>query len=96
MLRITTVEGNEPGSRLLLLEGRIVGPWIPELKSAVAAADPAQVRVSLNLAGVHFIDTDGLRCLRELRAQGVHLQNCSPYVRDLLSTCQGLVVRSIK
>jgi hypothetical protein len=86
MLRITTVKGGDPGARQLVLEGRVVGPWIPELRNAVYAENPAQVPVYLDLAGVHFIDPDGLQCLHDLRAQGIHLQNCSPFVRDLLNT----------
>ncbi|MGE0387709.1 MAG: hypothetical protein AB7Q97_23535 [Gammaproteobacteria bacterium] len=83
MLRIS-VDRNMPGLRRLVLEGRLVGPWVRELSVSVDGADPARAPDRLDLQGVHFVDGEGLALLRALRARGIGLENPSPFVRDLL------------
>ena len=81
MLRITRVDAEE--GAFIRLEGRLVGPWVSELRSFIAAhADGAEHR--LDLAGVEFVDRDGVRLLIELRAAGAAIVSARPYVADLL------------
>lgn len=82
MLRISS-RTCECGERLDL-EGRLTAPYVPELHSAVAAARARSPRVSLDLSELSFLDTEGARCLRELRESGVELHGGSLFVVELL------------
>jgi ABC-type transporter Mla MlaB component len=85
MLRITQTQGAS-GKVNLTLEGRLVGPWVAELKSAVTAAGLSASSVNLELSGVRFVDTEGLALILGLQDQGVRLRDASPFVRELLKT----------
>lgn len=84
MLRITLTENDARGTHLIL-EGRLVGPWVPELQAAVTAARNMGSQVQLGLAGVNFVDAAGLRLLQQLLGQGVVLNAATPFVRELLN-----------
>lgn len=85
MLRITRTEKVEAEINLII-EGRLVGAWVAELQTAVMEAGFVSTRVSLDLSGVHFVDTRGLALLHRLFNQGVVLQAVSPFVQELLNT----------
>lgn len=84
MLRITfNTAFNHPNPAMTLsLEGQIVGVWVKELELACARARADGSPITLDLAGVSFIDHDGLEMLRRL--QGVTLANPSAFVAELL------------
>ena len=84
MLRITQTQGAS-GKVNLTLEGRLVGPWVAELKSAVTAAGLSASSVNLELSGVRFVDAEGLALILGLQDQGVRLRDASPFVRELLN-----------
>jgi anti-anti-sigma regulatory factor len=79
MLRITRVAGP-----VLKLEGRLLGPWVDELRRACADLENPPGRLCLDLAAVTFVDAAGARLLRELRQQHVTLTGCSGFVTVLL------------
>ena len=81
MLRITRVEA-EAGA-FVRLEGRLVGPWVAELRSFLAS-QAGDARRRLELAGLEFVDNGGADLLLELRAAGVEIASARPYVADLL------------
>lgn len=84
MLRITfntTFDHSNPAVTLRL-EGQIVGCWVKEVELACARARADGSPIMLDLAGVSFIENDGLEMLRGL--QGVRLVNPSPFVAELL------------
>ena len=85
MLRITPATRPAVATHLVL-EGRLVGPWVEELQAAVMAAGSLPGRVHLHLSGVHFVDAQGLALLHRLQDQGVILQTPSPFVQELLNT----------
>ncbi|MFH0344601.1 MAG: STAS domain-containing protein [Chromatiales bacterium] len=85
MLRITPAT-KPADATYLMLEGRLVGPWVAELQAAVMAAGSSPGRVHLDLAGVHYVDAQGLALLHRLEDQGVVLQTPSPFVQELLNT----------
>jgi hypothetical protein len=81
MLRITRVEARE--GTFVRLEGRLVGPWVSELRSFLMAhANGAKSR--LDIAGLEFVDSGGADLLLELRAAGAEIVSARPYVADLL------------
>ena len=85
MLRITRSETAEAEINLIV-EGRLVGEWVAELQTVLMETDFVSTRVSLDLSGVHFVDTQGLALLHRLFNQGVALQAVSPFVQELLNT----------
>jgi hypothetical protein len=87
MLRITQQIPPE-GRPLLLLEGRLVGPWVAELRGAAAAGGGAAL-VDLDLAGVTFADDHGVAALRDLRGAGARLVRASAFLAALIGTEHG-------
>jgi anti-anti-sigma regulatory factor len=82
MLRITARRGN--GTERLLVEGRLAGEYVRELQSAAAAAMAEGVALALDLSGLTFVDAEGVRVLRALRARNARLTGCSSFVAQLL------------
>jgi hypothetical protein len=75
MLRIQVerTAGAENGNRVKVA-GRLAGPWVLELATALGGFDPDDP-VVLDLTEVSFVDADGLAMLRSLRSQpAVHLR----------------------
>ena len=83
MLRITAARDAGVDSRLIL-EGRIAGAWVGELARACEAARVRGRGLVLDMAGVGFVDPEGVERIRRLVADGVVLRDCSPFVRALL------------
>jgi anti-anti-sigma regulatory factor len=76
VLRIT--EKRTESETLLQLEGRLVGPWVEELRKVFSTRYEAQ-SMSLDLRGVSFADAQGVLLLRKL-AETVPLLNCSSFL----------------
>jgi ABC-type transporter Mla MlaB component len=70
MLKISQVE---VASRFitLRLEGRIVGPWVAELRQSCEQILREDRSLRLHLADVEFMDANGVTLLIELRSRGV-------------------------
>jgi hypothetical protein len=85
MLRITTVT-RPTGGQALLLEGRLIGPWVDELRRA--AADIA-AGTAIDLHAVEFADADGVTVLRRLREKGAVLLGPSGYLAALIEADGG-------
>jgi anti-anti-sigma regulatory factor len=73
MLRITIAETLT--EQRWTLEGRLVQPWVSELKSNWARTETARQerKCVLDLTGVTFIDKSGERALTALSKQGAEL-----------------------
>lgn len=85
MLRITRVEGGDGGRETTLkLEGRLVGPWVEELRAEARRALLESDVAVLDLAAVGHADADGIAALRELEAQGAALAGAGAYIAELL------------
>lgn len=83
MLRIWS-DDDTNGMRGLRLEGQVRGPWVAELARATGEIVARGVALRLDLAGVSFVDADGLALLRRLQTQQVHLENCTPFTAQQL------------
>lgn len=83
MLRITNVQCDGESS-LLRLEGKLLEPLLDDLQLACRSTAVAANALTLDLAGLTFIDTAGTVALRELRCRGIKLTGCSPLVTELL------------
>jgi len=75
VLRISVEESGQHLS--LILEGRLVGPWVEELeKVCVDLGSPAYGRVTVDLCGVTAMDASGQALLDRLLQRGATLR-CS-------------------
>ena len=65
------------GLTSLMLEGRLVGPWVRELENCWRRALGAEPRrpILVNLANVSFVDPDGIDLLTQICRQRVRLQS---------------------
>lgn len=67
------------------LEGRLVGPWVAELRQ-VAEAELATARgLAFDVSAVSFADRKGEELLRELINRRVRLDHASGFLRELLN-----------
>lgn len=80
MLRITRLV-RRPAERLLLLEGRLIGPWVAELRRTFSEVESP---TTVDLAGVSFADEDGVNTLRQLRVLGAKLAGASQFLAALI------------
>ncbi|HEY4308792.1 MAG TPA: hypothetical protein VGN12_05000 [Pirellulales bacterium] len=83
MLRITQLPVSAP-ARAFRLEGKLVGPWLEELRQACGTNPDLLSILSLDLSGMRFVDEAGAKYLRSLVGQGVQITNCSSFVIELL------------
>lgn len=82
MLRITRSTRN--GTVWLKLEGKLSGPWVAECRSACNREAAQGAPPVLDLAGITFVDREGLHLLRGLAALGVSMPVRSSFVAELL------------
>jgi len=89
MLKISQA-GKANHSITLRLEGRLVGPWVGELRQVCETLLTEGQALKLDLADVTFADADGVAVLTGFRTRGVTLKDCSPFVdQQLRSTAKG-------
>lgn len=81
MLRITTIS-DTPNRLRLQLEGRLLANWVNEL--LLACGDLGGQAIELDVAGLSFADDHGIEALRLLIRRNAQLQNCSPFISELL------------
>ena len=84
MLRITIAE--TLSEQRWTLEGRLVQPWISELKSNWARTETArrERRCVVDLTGVTFIDKSGEKMLADLSKGGAELIATGVYTRHVV------------
>ena len=85
MLKISPA-GKANHSVTLKLEGRVVGPWVGELRQVCEALLTDGRRLKLDLADVTFADTSGVAVLSSFKSRGVRFRNCSPFVEEQLKS----------
>jgi anti-anti-sigma regulatory factor len=89
MLKISQ-SGKANHSVTLKLEGRVVGPWVGELRQVCETLLTEGRALKLDLTDVTFADADGVTVLTGFKTRGVTLKNCSPFVEEQLrSTVNG-------
>jgi anti-anti-sigma regulatory factor len=72
------------GAVVLLLEGKLLEPWLDELQQAIRGAG-GENAVQLDLSGLDFVDPTGALLLAMLRRRGVALHSASPLVTGLIA-----------
>jgi hypothetical protein len=90
MLRITRIDLDTNDSiRTLKLEGKLLGPWVDELRRACQEPRTPPSCLRLDLAAVTFIDAIGVKMLDDLMRQGATIVDYSGFVAELLSARKG-------
>ncbi|MGA1997579.1 MAG: hypothetical protein ABSH45_17540, partial [Bryobacteraceae bacterium] len=84
MLKITLHDYQ--ASMLFVLEGRLCGPWVGELRQCwqTAASTLHSRTATVDLKEVDFVDSEGQALLAEMQKAGVRLRAGSPLIRALL------------
>jgi ABC-type transporter Mla MlaB component len=85
MLKISQT-GTVNHSVTLKLEGRVVGPWVAELRRICESIMGEQSRLKLDLADVTYVDGEGVATLTDFQSRGVKLDNCSPFVEQQIKS----------
>jgi anti-anti-sigma regulatory factor len=87
MLRITrtTLDRSTP---MLRLEGQVTGQWVEELRrtclETLAERGLDHPALVLDLAGVSFLDPEGIGLFRELTLRHVRVTHQSPFIAEQL------------
>ena len=72
----------------LRLEGQVTGPWVAELRrvctDVLGNNGHRENHLVLDLAGVSFLDADGIALFRELAGRRVSFTNSSPFIAEQL------------
>ena len=83
MLRISIIEGES--KRRLVLEGKLVAPWIDEVRSAYENAKAVNGReLIVDLRNLTIISTEGEGLLLELMKHGVRFQSSGVFAKEIL------------
>ena len=83
MLKISEIARNDSG-RTFKLEGKLLGPWVDELRNVCTQPLERLEQVGLDLAAVTFVNAAGTELLRKLIRQGIIITQCSAFVAELL------------
>ena len=85
MLKISQT-GTPNHSVTLKLEGRVVGPWVGELRRIGEPLLDKDRALKLDLAEVSYVDEEGVITLNSFKSHGVKLKNCSPFVQQQIKS----------
>lgn len=67
---------------LLRLEGRIIGPWVNELRDVCESFARDGVKITLDLEEVVFADDGAVALLTGLQNRGITLIRLTPFVEE--------------
>jgi ABC-type transporter Mla MlaB component len=85
-------EKPEAGIAVLRLEGKLVQPWVDELRSSwkvFLAQLPRHGPIQVDLNAVSFVDEDGRAMLTSLYLTGCQLDGSGPYIASVIEECMG-------
>ena len=68
----------------LRFEGKLLGPWVEDVRSHCARFRRNAACVRLDLSSLSFVDDAGEEALRELMGMGFEIAACSNFVAELL------------
>jgi ABC-type transporter Mla MlaB component len=81
------IECSQPADNLinLKLEGRVIGPWVEEVRRVSEKALASGAALTFDLSEVTFVDREGIALLRDLRDRQAMILNTSVFVAEQLS-----------
>jgi hypothetical protein len=79
---------NDPTSDsiVLRLEGKVIGPWVEEVRRISEKILVSGRSLTFDLSEVTFVDREGIELFRALREQQAMLLNSSVFVAELLKS----------
>lgn len=83
MLKIIVANGTNRATTVRLA-GRLIGPWVEELRRACEPVLAKGDVLALDMSEVSFVDQAGVELLWRLRSRNAVLSNCSGFVAELL------------
>ena len=83
MLKITHIARNSMFA-ILILEGKIIGKWVAELKRVCKQYLSEGKRIGLDLSEVRSVDKRGIKMLNDLATREVQLSNCSLNILNMM------------
>ena len=88
VLRITIVD--ESSEQRWVLQGRISGPWVAQLRSnwKKSTAANGQVKRVVDLNGVTLVDLDGEKVLAAMMKDGAEFVASGVYMKHLVETLE--------
>lgn len=93
MLRITTHSTAE--SLTFQLEGRLVGPWVAELRDCWRRSPSCgQPTVHVDLRAVTYVDAGGKALLADLYRQGAELFACDCQMKALIAEIKNSCIKT--
>jgi hypothetical protein len=69
------------------LDGRVTGQWIELLRDSAESVLEEEMRLSLDLKNICFIDCEGLAVIKSLMGRGVRQVNAPLFVAEQLRKC---------
>ncbi len=87
MLKITKVATSNQ-EITLQLDGRVTGQWIELLRDSAESVLEEEMRLSLDLKNICFIDCEGLAVIKSLMGRGVRQVNAPLFVAEQLRKCE--------
>jgi outer membrane protein len=84
MLRVTTKVEEEQARVTLKLEGKLAGPWVDEFERCWRSTLEKWQNVTVELAGVTFIDSKGKCLLANIHGQGAKLIGTGLMTRSII------------
>jgi hypothetical protein len=96
MLKISIIDG--ANQRRLVLEGKLVGPWAAELRSAydVARADLPAGGLLVDMKHISAISQEGENLLLELMKEGVKFRCCGVFTKHILKQVARRATRNLR
>ena len=90
MLKITQHRNAASESVSFMLEGRLAGPWVEELRTCWRQlAKNSQSRAVVELTSVTFVDADGKALLTRMWQQGAELRAAGCLTRCMVDEIMG-------
>jgi len=83
MIRISVTESTG-NAVTLLIEGKVIGEAVDELNLCCDQALAEGRRITLDVAGVSFIDRKGVALFHRLAAHQVSVVNCPAFIAEQL------------
>lgn len=83
MLKISVIHDSDNAVHFQL-EGKLIGPWVDELRRLGNTALSQQKVLTLDLERVWFVDSTGVALLREFERREVSQVNCSQFISQQL------------
>jgi hypothetical protein len=83
VLKITEVSRSD-AAITFKLEGKVLAPWVDELRRLCTVTPSESKQIHLDLDAVTFLDESGAELMRELMRQGISIARCSEFIAQLL------------